>query len=136
MKKLQVAFEYLIIVSVIAAFIVPVWIYVSGMQRQTVTELSLSYAKNAAEKIADTANLVYSQGPPAKVNVKIYIPGGVQDINISNRTINFRVAVGDETSDVFATSMAPLNGTLPAIEGTYWVDIEASSGMVQIGIMQ
>jgi len=134
MRKLggQVAFEYMIIVATVLVFLVPIWAYVSGIQMQAGAELSLSYAKNTAEQIADTAGLVYTQGPPAKVDMRVYIPSGVEDINIINRTVVLRVRTTAGVSDVFSISIAEMNGTIPTQEGTYIVTIEAMDGFVQI----
>ena len=128
----QVAFEYMIIVAAVLVFLIPVWTYVSGVQMQAGSELSISYARNAAEQIADTAGLVYSQGPPAKVNMRIYIPSGVEEINIIGKTIVLRVRTTAGVSDVFSISIAEMNGTLPSQEGNYLVTVEAKDGFVQI----
>ena len=107
-------------------------IYVSNLQRQTGTDMYLSYAKNTANQIADTADLVYSQGSPAKVRIKVYIPKHVVSVNITGHEINFNMSYMDGYSDIFATSLAPLNGTLPSLEGTYWIEIEATDSGVDI----
>jgi len=131
-KKAQVAFEYIVIVMLVLAFIVPVWVYVSGMEKDAMEQLSLSYAKNAVENIASTADLVYSQGPPAKLSLRIYIPDGVQAINITSRVINMQLQRGSMHTDVFAMSSATLNGTLSTEEGAYFITLEAVGDYVQI----
>ncbi len=122
----------MIIVAAVLVFLIPVWTYVSGVQMQAGSELSISYARNAAEQIADTAGLVYSQGPPAKVNMRIYIPPGVEEINIIGKTIVLRVRTTAGISDVFSISIAEMNGTIPSQEGNYLVTVEAKDGFVQI----
>ncbi len=122
----------MIIVAAVLVFLIPVWTYVSGVQMQAGSELSISYARNAAEQIADTAGLVYSQGPPAKVNMRIYIPSGVEEINIIGKTIVLRVRTTAGISDVFSISIAEMNGTIPSQEGNYLVTVEAKDGFVQI----
>ncbi len=130
--KVQVAVEYIIIVAVVIAFLVPLWSYVASVKQQTGEQLRISYAQNAVDKIADTADMVYSQGPPAKVNLRVYIPGGVGSTNISGTMVNMKVWVGMNYSDVTAFSMVQMNGTLPSSEGNYWVTVEAREGFVQI----
>jgi type II secretory pathway pseudopilin PulG len=134
--RAQAAFEYMVIVAIVLAFILPIWAYVSSLEQQTTTQLSLSYAKNAAEKLADTANLVFSQGTPARVEVRVYIPRGVEAVTIVNKTIDFKVQTDGVLSDVTATSSASLNGTLPTREGTYLFAVEAKNGFVQITEVQ
>ncbi|MCK4496554.1 MAG: hypothetical protein KAU24_00035 [Candidatus Aenigmarchaeota archaeon] len=131
-KKLQAAFEYLVIVSIVLVFMIPIWAYVTSTQRDTSTELALTYAKNTANQIADASNLVYSQGPPAKVKINVYIPYGVDNITILNSTIRFRLNVDSGITDIFAFSTAQLNGTLPKKQGYYWIEVEATDDIVQI----
>jgi uncharacterized protein (UPF0333 family) len=131
----QTAFEYLVIVIIILGFLVPVWLYVSQVQNESSEQLSLTYAKNAVKKIAENADLVYSQRLGAKVRVGIYVPSGVESINITGKTVIMRIYSFSGTSDVFETSMANLNGTLPASPGFYWVLIEAKGDYVQIGTL-
>lgn len=132
----QVSLEYMIIVAIVVAFILPVWAYLTSVQVQTGMELSISYARNAAAQLTDAADLVYSQGPPARINVQVYIPGNVAYINITNSTVNFGIRKPSGISHVFDVSRAQLNGTLPASEGTYWVTVEAQDSLVQIGLAE
>ncbi len=135
--RAQSAFEYLIIISIVISFLVPIWAYVLGTQQRTTDELSLSYANNAVSRIVDTSNLVYSQGPPAKVTVSIYIPAGVQEFIVLNNTLVMRMRTGSGFSDVYDTSIATinmtenLNDTLTE-EGNYLLKIEAYDNVVQI----
>jgi len=130
--KAQASFEYMMVFALAIAFAIPVWIYMSSMQQSAGEELSLSYSKNAVNQIASAADLVYSQGPPAKVRLNIYIPSRVEMINITNRTVNFRILTSAGPSDVFSESVANLTGTLSSSEGTYWISVESKGNYVQI----
>lgn len=121
----QAALEYMFIVILVLLFMVPVWVYLSTVETKTATELSMTYAKNAVDKIASTADLIYSQGPPAKVKVSVYLPEKIVDINISNYTINAKMNYEESMMDIFAVSRARMNGTVPIAEGNYWIQIEA-----------
>jgi uncharacterized protein (UPF0333 family) len=130
--KGQAAFEFMIIVVFVIAFLTPIWIYLSQVQAQTGDQFALSYAKNAVTQIANKADLVYSQRMDAKVKIEIYIPRGVQEINISGNEINMRVLSSSGVADVFATSIAQMQGSLPAEEGLYYVLIKAEGDYVNI----
>jgi uncharacterized protein (UPF0333 family) len=130
--RAQSSFEYMMIFALAIAFAIPVWIYVASLQQSARDELSISYAKNAASQITSAADLVYTQGPPAKVRLSVYVPSRVQDINISGNYVNFRVLSSAGASDVFSASVADLNGTLPDSEGVYWVDVESMGSYVQV----
>jgi len=123
--KAQAAFEYMVIVIIALGFMIPIWLYVTSVKSNTTQELSLSYAKNTVEKLASTADLIYSQGAPAKVKVNVYIPDGVIGYLLANYTINLVMVYESTVTDVFAVSRARINGTLPTSEGNYWIQIEA-----------
>jgi uncharacterized protein (UPF0333 family) len=133
--KAQIAVEYIIIVSLVIAFLIPVWGYIGGVKRQANTQLMFSYAQNAVDRIVDTAELVYSQGPPAKLRIKVYIPQGVENINVTGYMARMGISLEGQYSDVMAASSAPMNGTLPTIEGSYWVSIEAADNHVEISYL-
>ncbi len=122
----------MVIAIIILAFLTPMWLYVSQVQNESAEGLSLTYAKNAVKKIAENADLVYSQRLGAKVKVGIYIPRGVEEINITGKTVIMRIYSSSGAVDIFETSTADLNGTLPTTSGFHWVMIEAKGDYVQI----
>jgi uncharacterized protein (UPF0333 family) len=132
MIRAQSSFEYMMIFGLAIAFAIPVWIYVASLQQSAGEELSISYAQNAVNQITSSADLVYTQGPPAKVRLSVYIPSRVDMINITNRTVNFRLLTSTGVSDVFSTSVANLTGSLPDSEGLYWIDVESMGDHVQV----
>ena len=131
-RKAQSSFEYLMIFGLVMVFAIPIWLYVTSLDQQTDSQLALSYADSAVRQIADSADLVYSQGPPAKVRLRVYLPDGIDYTNVTSRVVNIRLTTNLGPSDVYATSVATLNGSLPSESGTYWIDIEAMDGFVQI----
>ena len=135
--KAQSAFEYLIIISIVISFLIPIWAYVLSTQQRTTDELSLSYANNAVSRIVDTADLVYSQGPPAKVTIRVYMPAGIQRLIFYNNTMVLTVRTSSGFSDVYDTSIAAINVTQGlnetlSEEGTYLLKVEAYGNVVQI----
>jgi len=130
--KAQASFEYMMVFALAIAFAIPVWVYMSSMQQSAGEELSLSYSKNAVNQITSAADLVYTQGPPAKVRLNVYIPSRVEMINITNKTVNFRILTSAGASDVFSESVANLTGTLSNSEGTYWISVESKGNYVQV----
>lgn len=130
--RAQAAFEYIVIVSVILAFTIPLWIFYFNVQGDASTEITLAHTKSAARRIAETANLISSQGPPAKATISLFIPDGIQSVNISDNIISFKVQVDGSLTDVFEISEATLNGTIPIERGNYLITIEAQQGFVDI----
>lgn len=132
--RAQTAFEYMIIAIFVLAFLTPIWIYLSQVQAQTNDEFILSYAKNAVSQIAKKSDLVYSQRMEAKIKINIYIPRGVEEINITGNEINMRVSTMAGPVDVFDTSIAQLQGDLPTQEGLYWILIKSEGDYVNVTV--
>jgi len=130
--KGQTAFEFMVIAIFVLAFITPIWVYLGQIQTQTNDQFTLSYAKNVVNQIAKKADLVYSQRMDASVKIEVYIPMGVERINISGNEINMHVSSLSGSTDVYATSSAQMQGSLPANEGLYWVLIKAEGDYVNI----
>jgi len=123
--KAQAAFEYMLVFLIVIGFMIPVWTYTTGMKTEAGEELSLTYARSGAEKLASTSDLIYSQGAPARARINLYIPEGVVNYTFVNRSIVFRVRYFDYITDVVATSKARMNGTLPLERGSHWIRVEA-----------
>lgn len=130
--KAQAALEYMMIVGLAMLFIIPVWAFIADSQQKTSAEMSLTYGRNAVKLITDTADVIYSQGPPAKFDIAVYIPKNVREITFNGSTIIFYMETEIGTNDVASTSNAILNGSLPTGEGNYWVTIEAADNIVNI----
>ncbi|MBN2102197.1 MAG: hypothetical protein JW716_04990 [Candidatus Aenigmarchaeota archaeon] len=130
--KGQAAFEYMVIVVIVMMFIIPLWYY--GMQtRQGVSgDLSISYAKNTAMKITQTADLLYSQRENASIRIMIHIPDGVQYTNIANRSVLIVVATPSGNVTVLEQSKANITGTIPTVKGDYYYMMRAMGDYVNI----
>jgi uncharacterized protein (UPF0333 family) len=130
----QSSIEYFVIAAMVMMFMIPIWVYIMTIQQQAAQELSLSYSKNAAKQIADAASLVHSQGSPAKINIKVYIPDGVGNVSIVDKTIIFNVFMGAQESEVWYDSTAELQGEgeIPVNEGYYYFDIISHDTYVEI----
>lgn len=130
--KLQVAMEYLIIVGVVLAFLVPIWAYVTISQNQASGDLSLSYARTAVEKLRSAADMVYSQGSPAKVTLNVYLPPGLEQAALQNASIILSVRTYAGLNSVSAQCKGNLTGSLPQREGNYLFIVKAVDHTVSI----
>ena len=57
-SKAQSSIEYFIIAVMVLLFMVPIWLYVTNTQSQTVDELSLAYSQNAVKQFSDVASTI------------------------------------------------------------------------------
>ena len=133
-RRAQTAMEYFLIMGMVMAVLIPTWAYVTAVQRDAGDQISLSYAHNAVNKIAGIADMVHSQGSPASMKTMIHIPAGVEEIQLRNREVNFRVRTSSGTSDVYAITIANLTGSIPTTPGDYHITINANYGCVQVQV--
>ncbi len=133
--KAQVAFEYIVIVGMVLLFLIPLWAYISGVHTSTSNHIFISYAQSAASRLASHADLVYSQGPPAKIRSTVYMPPRVSSAELINKTVLISLSIAGTTTDVTAVSTATMVGTLPTTEGNYQVSVEAVGNYVNITVL-
>jgi hypothetical protein len=132
--RAQAAVEYFVIAAMVMMFMIPVWVHITTTQQNAGFELSLSYARNSVKQIADAASLVHSQGAPAKINIKVYIPAGVENVSIIDKTLIMKVNTGGQVSEVWHESSATLQGEdqISTNEGYYYFDIISHDSYVEI----
>jgi len=133
--KSQVAVEYLIIVSVAFMILIPLVLFLNQTFIGYSDDNKLSKADTAVKKIGHTADWVYSQGPPAKQTIEVYIPKDIDGVSLNNNTIEFKVRTSAGVSDVYYETVAPLNGTIPLTSGYYFLSLTAFQDHVNISVV-
>ncbi len=130
--KGQAAVEYIIIFG-IGLFIVGVlWIFAMQESERTRFEVQITYAKNAMNKIVDTADIVSIQGPPAQTYVNIVFPDNLRGIAIQGNSVTFELGYRDFTNNLTATSIANLSGNISPVPGAHKILVRASNNYVEI----
>jgi uncharacterized protein (UPF0333 family) len=132
--KLQIATEYLIIVSFALMVLIPYILYLYSASLQYQEQNSLTIASESVKKIGEACDWVYLQGEPAKLTLKILIPKNVENITFLNKTIVWKVRTSAGLSDVYYNCLANVTGYLPNREGEYLVSVEALKGGVKISV--
>lgn len=130
--KAQVALEYIIIVGIVLAFLIPVWSYLAAANTQASESLAASQAQAAAQKIASAADLVYTQGPPSQIKTEVFFPNGMSGASLNDSTVIIQVYSAGSVSDVVATSLANFTGSIPQSAGLYQLTIKAVNQVVDI----
>jgi hypothetical protein len=133
--KSQVAVEFLIIVSVAFMILIPLSVYLNQSLIGYKDTNKISKAWNTVKKLGESADWVYSQGPPAKLSIEIYIPEDLEEVSLENNTILFRVRTSAGISDAFYEAVPSLSGTLPSDSGYYFVSLTAFSNQVEIEVV-
>lgn len=128
----QVAIEYLSVVILILLLLIPIWYQVSSSTSRNSLVVRMASARFAAVKIAETADSVYFQGPPARVTLTVRVPDGTNAITIDGNEVSFSVASFGGDSTVFAESIPPISGSLSVTPGLHSVVVEAQTNGVVI----
>lgn len=68
------------------------------------------------------------------MEIEIYLPEGIEEIQLANKTILFRVRTSAGISDIFYVSLANVTGTLPKTSGYRIAKIQAFETNVTIGV--
>jgi len=111
--KLQIATEYLIIVSFTLMVLIPYILYIYSASQQYQEQSFLTIASESVKKIGEACDWIYLQGEPAKLTIKITIPRNVVNISFLNKTILWRVKTSADISDIYYNCLANVSGYLP-----------------------
>lgn len=128
----QTAFEYILIFSVVLLMVLILTAYSGEMTIRNKEEIRASNAITAVNKIVEAANIVSTQGKPSQITLSIYIPEGVEEIDISGNTILMKVYIAGGITDVFAISKSELQGNISKESGTKTIKIIAEGNYVNI----
>lgn len=131
-KSGQAAMEFMIIVIIAILFVTPLWYYSMQTRNDVTSEMSLSYAKNAAKKISETASLLNSQREGARAKLEIYMPDGIIYANVSDGYVMMGVRTAAGTTDIVEQTRANLSGTVPISKGTHYLVMQAMEDYVSI----
>jgi hypothetical protein len=134
--KAQAAIEYFTIIAVALFLLLPLSIYVNELLTGYRDDTRLSLARDTVKKLGESADWVYSQGPPAKLSLKIYVPEGVEEASLENKTILLRVRTSSGVSDVYYVTVPELNGSIPSRMGHYSVSLVAHENYVNISVIE
>ncbi len=133
--KAQSATEFLIVVSVALTILIPLILLVNESLMGYRDDSKITLAKEAVNKLGENADWVFSQGPPAKVTIEVYIPDGVESVSLINKMILYELRTTAGTTDIYHYTVAELEGTLPEKSGYYFVSLTAYSNFVNISVV-
>jgi len=128
----QTAFEYLMIFSIVFIILTILIVYSQQITLRNREEMRITNAITAVNKIVDAADIVFTQGSPSQLTVSIYIPEGVDSIQINNNIFLIKIRVAGEITDIFAISKTNLQGSISTDPGTKKVKVIAEENYVNI----
>lgn len=125
-KRGQVTTEYVIIVGFMLVILLVLWAQTTFTISSTTADLRVAYAKHAVTKIAEAADAVYVQGPPAKFSIYVTIPDSVAYSNVTGHEVSISVFTYGGVTDVYAETLGNVTGCLRSnVPGTHRISVEA-----------
>lgn len=135
--KGQVSMEYLLIVGIAFAMVLPILIIFSFNLSDVNDKINTNQAYKVAKKIADTSEVVYYLGEPSKNTIRLNFPPNIETIQIENREITFGIRTSsEEILDVSAATSINISGNLSVISGNHYVVVQAHDGYVLISDLE
>ena len=129
----QVAMEYMFIFGFSLVVLGILWSQSSSNISDTNWELQSAYAKSAMNKIVQTAELAYIQGPPAQFYIQPTFPDNVQNVNISSNAITMELRWKQGIlRNISVDTSANITGNLSTAPGTHKVLVQSFNGYVNI----
>lgn len=129
--RAQAAVEYMAMIGVLLAILLPLAAYV---WKNNSSNTAVQQATITADKIANTADGLWAQGPGAKNRISVYFPPGYNATgsSLSNHTIRININTGSGRNDVVSTTKANITGTLPTGPGNAYLDMQIISNWVSV----
>lgn len=131
-SRAQLSTEYLFITGVVFLTIITLFYYATT---QSTLSIQMNQAEETVNTLASATNTVYALGPGAKKFFYITVPGGTQNISITNNEINIKMVIRQLPTDVFAATKPNLVGSVPTSPGTHRMyALTLDSGDVEVGV--
>ncbi len=129
--KGQTAFEYMAIVALVLAILLPLSVFVFN---QAESQTRGKQAEIAVNSIANAADVLYAQGAGAKTTLEVYLPTGYsgKDSSIASKTISIKYFLGKDLIEASAATRANITGKMPATGGYKIFSLEMLGNAVNI----
>ena len=138
-KRGQVTTEYVIIVGFMLIILLVLWAQTTFTISSTTADLRVAYAKHAVTKIAEAADAVYVQGPPAKFSIYITMPDNAANASVKEHEVSISVYTYGGVTDVYAETLGNISSSSCLrynVPGTHRISVEAveygSTNLIQI----
>jgi len=133
--KAQVSLEFLMIIGIALMMTFPLIIIFFQQQENIQTEIGASQIDKVASEIRDAADEVYYLGAPSKKTVTVYMPEGVNGIEISSNRMVFTVEAPGNDYELVKWSVANFTGSSSSLQtyaGVHHISVQAYDNYVEI----
>ena len=139
MKRGQVSFEYLILVGFVTMLIAGILVIAIYYTDRAQDQNRLSQVDKFSNKIISTAEYIFYAGEPSKTTVSVYLPDGVDSVEILENGIVVSVHTSTGLNTISYNSNVAITGVngsneLSHIQGLKKIEIVARTNDVTIGM--
>ncbi|MGV8142709.1 MAG: hypothetical protein ACP5NS_03685 [Candidatus Pacearchaeota archaeon] len=130
----QISFEYLIVVSFVVFIVLIILSLALFYVTSSRDQIKINQLVTFSNKIVSSAESVYYAGEPSKVTITVYLPEGVQSIQILENSLVFDILTSTGSTIIAFPSNVPLDPTLDITfnEGLKRLTISADTNAVHI----
>lgn len=129
-ERAQAAMEYLMIMGFAMLMLVPLFSLVSSYTYRSKIDLRINAMEDSLQNLAESSDMVYFQGYPAKITTDFYVPEGIVSTNITEHYFYASVQTDAGPTDLASYTSANLTGSLPDSPGSYSVKVKMIQGGV------
>jgi hypothetical protein len=133
MRKAQASTELMITIIFVITIMLPL-LLITYLQTSNLSEqLSIQQAQQTVNKITNMADIVGSQGAPAKVTIQVFVAPNIANITLGNSTdgigkeVIFSIRTTAGITQVVGITVNDIAGDLSTIirPGTYFISLTA-----------
>lgn len=129
----QASMEYLMIMVIAMLILVPLVSVVYSQTAKSRKSMARTALQDSLQGLADSADMVQAQGPPARITRSLHLPSGTSYTNVTENHFVVRVDSSAGPTDYSAKTSANLTGELPQTAGSYQVTLQMQEeGLVNV----
>jgi hypothetical protein len=135
-KRGQVSTEYLVIVGFVVFLIIAVMGVGFLYSTQIADKIRTNQVRNFANKIVSGAEDVFYRGSPSRTQFTVYLPSGVQNLELVDDSLVFNVTTSSGVNTVSFESDVPIQFGAEGLsygEGVKRIEIKALTDYAEIG---
>ena len=120
----QAAMEYIILTGIVLAIIIPLMVVFYNQSEDITLQVKSQQVRKIGEKIIDTAESVSYLGEPSRIQLKVYIPEGINAVSVVDKGIIFTIDTKLGENQVIVPSDVNMSGSIPITPGYHTISIE------------
>ena len=130
--KSQVSMEFLLVVLFAFAITVPMILYFVDESQKAAEGVNIAQITQIARTIASNAETVYAFGEPTTLTIRVYMPKGVDTVNLNNNQLEFVVQNKGELMTISEPVAMNLSGNISNHPGVHRIKLLAANNSVVI----